>query len=68
METRYRNELVSNDRIHSACDLLSSRSLAKLSTSESSTLSVPSPTKTINQMDIIELAIDSSDDDENARE
>ena len=59
---------MSNDRIRSACDLLSSRSLAKLTTSKSSTLSAPFPTKSINQLDIIELAVDSSDDDENTRE
>ena len=58
---------MSNDRIYSACDLISSKSLAKLSTSKSSTLAGPFPTKSKNQIDIIELAVDSSDDDESAR-
>jgi hypothetical protein len=64
---------VSNERIRSACDLLSAKStrisspLTKLPTSQSRTLSAPLSTKntySISQIDIIDLTIDSDDDDD----
>jgi hypothetical protein len=76
LESHYLSELVSKERIRSACDLLSAKTgqisslVTKLSTSKSSKR--PVTTKNMysaNQVDIIDLTLDDDDDDdENAQE